>query len=401
MKKSLITLVVLVLVAALAVTGCSRPAPVAQQSDPPAPPEQSDPVVVPETGFPDSGTPNPGVTPPPAAPQPVTPGAQTQPPSQPPSEPVAQRTDLPNFESKANRVVVTESDVTFTDGLGQTVTIAKNPQRVVGLYTSHTALWYEAGGTIVGRIKTADSDSQLPADALAAEIAIVATSSSGSKISVETVLSANPDLVILGTAMSQPNLVAPLRAANVQTIVVDYNDLYDYLKWFKVFANLNSQPQLYDAVAKPALQAALDVLRQAPTKDNPSVFCMFGGTTSLQANLSASMVGGMVDAMGAINIADSWSNPDGAERIDISLEALVTADPDFILVQCMGGEDEVRELVAATYGSNPAWNALSAVKSGKVIYLQRDLFGYKPHGRFGEAYRTMGAILYPELFGKK
>lgn len=313
--------------------------------------------------------------------------------------PVDQRTDLPNFEEKADQVVVTDTGVTFTDGLGQMVTIDKNPKRVVGLYTSHTALWYEAGGTIVGKIKTADSDNQLPVEALAEEIAIVATSSSGSKISVETVLSANPDLVILGTAMSQPNLVAPLQAASVQTIVVDYNDLYDYLKWFKVFANLNAQPELYDSVAKTALQAALDVLSQAPTEDNPTVFCMFGGTTSVQANLSASMVGGMAAAMGAVNIADAWNNPEGAERIDINLEALVTADPDLILIQCMGGEDEVRALVAATYGDSPVWNALSAVKNNKVFYLQRDLFGYKPHGRFGEAYREMGAILYPELFG--
>ena len=41
---------------------------------------------------------------------------------------------------------MTDTDVTFTDSLGQTVTIAKRPEQVVSLLNSYTALWYQAGG---------------------------------------------------------------------------------------------------------------------------------------------------------------------------------------------------------------------------------------------------------------
>ena len=57
-----------------------------------------------------------------------------------------------SFLARADEVTVTETAVTFTDGLGRTVTAPKNPQKTVILYTSFTTLWYEAGGEVIGCI---------------------------------------------------------------------------------------------------------------------------------------------------------------------------------------------------------------------------------------------------------
>ena len=66
------------------------------------------------------------------------------------------------FLKLADEVVVDDDSVTFQDASGDTpVTIRKNPQKVVNLYASFTTLWYEAGGTVVGKMAIlAEGDAQ-------------------------------------------------------------------------------------------------------------------------------------------------------------------------------------------------------------------------------------------------
>lgn len=133
-----------------------------------------------------------------------------------------------------------------------------------------------------------------------------------------------------------------------------------------------------------------------PTRARPRVFSMFANASKLDANTSSTVVGGMVTAMKAKNIVDDWQNPEGAERLTINLETVFAADPDIIIVQCHAGTDAAKAQVEETYGSNPVWQSLSAVKNGKVFYLEKTLFHNKPNSRFAEAYQKLAEILYPD-----
>ncbi|ONI43358.1 hypothetical protein AN640_06480 [Candidatus Epulonipiscium fishelsonii] len=306
--------------------------------------------------------------------------------------------DILGFENKANEVIVTEDMVTFIDGTGEKKNIKKNPERVVSLYTSHTALWYEAGGELIGRIQTSTSDSQLPKEALSEDVQIVAKSSSAKNISVESIIATDPDIVILGTAMSQPTLVEPLKVAGIETIVVDYENMQDYLKWFKVFSNLNNKADLYDTIAKNTLNETLntlDIIKDV--EQRPTVLNIYATSKSLSANLSTSMVGGMISAMKGINIADEW-NSNFSNRVDINLEAVLVANPDKILVQQSSKDGAAKEMIEDLYGESPIWQSLDAVQNDEVYYLDMELFHYKPNSRFNEAYQKLGEIFYPELF---
>ena len=106
----------------------------------------------------------------------------------------------------------------------------------------------------------------------------------------------------------------------------------------------------------------------------------------------------MVKAMNCSNIADSWQGTlDGAGRRDINLETVFAANPDIIIVQCHAGADVAKKQVEDTYGSNPVWQSLNAVKNGKVFYLEKTLFHNKPNSRFAEAYQKLAEILYPDV----
>ena len=310
------------------------------------------------------------------------------------------------FLSEADKVVVTEDAVTFTDASsadGSSVTISKNPQKTVNLYASFTTLWYEAGGTVIGCIG-GDTSVDLYQEYIGRDItaddgvSVVATSSSGKKWDVETIINLQPDLIICSTAMSGYSTIqAPAGAANIPVIAVSYNDFSDYLKWFKVFCNINGKSELWDSVALKALDQVTEILASCPTENTPSVFSMFVNADSLQANTSNTVVGGMISAMNAVNIVDTWENASSAERLEINLETVFSANPDIIIVQCHAGEDDAKALVESTYGSNPVWQSLKAVQDGKVYYLEKSLFHNKPNSRFAEAYQKLAEILYPEL----
>ena len=310
------------------------------------------------------------------------------------------------FLAEADKVTVTDDAVTFTDASsvdGSTITISKNPEKTVNLYASFTTLWYEAGGTVVGCIGGSTSsvlyEEYIGRDITQDEgVVTVATSSSGKKWDVETIISLKPDLIICSTAMSGYSTIqSPAQAANIPVIAMSYNDFSDYLKWFKVFCNLTGNPELWESVALNALDEVLDVLLESPTENNPSVFSMFSGSDSLQANTSNTVVGGMLGAMNAVNIVDMWDNPTGAERLEINLETVFAADPDIIVVQCHAGADAAKQQVEELYGSNPVWQALTAVKEGRVYYLEKSLFHNKPNSRFAEAYQKLAEILYPDV----
>lgn len=311
------------------------------------------------------------------------------------------------FLKGADEVAVSETSVTFKDATsadGSTVTIRKNPGKVVNLYGSFTTLWYEAGGSVIGCIG-GNSSKELYLEYIGRDITadngmtVVATSSSGKKWNTEKILELQPDLLICSTAMSgYSTIVSPAASANVPVIAVDYDDFSDYLKWFKVFCNLTGHTELWESVAMKALDEVVEVLAEIPADNGTKVFSMFSGSKSLQANTSATVVGGMVKAMNCSNIADSWQGTlDGAGRRDINLETVFAANPDIIIIQCHAGADVAKKQVEDTYGSNPVWQSLNAVKNGKVFYLEKTLFHNKPNSRFAEAYQKLAEILYPDV----
>ena len=307
------------------------------------------------------------------------------------------------FLADENEVIVNEDSVTFTDNNstdGSTITIAKNPENVVNLYASFTTLWYEAGGTVTGCIG-GESAMELYEEYIGRDITqyetvtAVATSGAGKKWDVETILNLQPDLIICSKAMSGYDTIsAPAEAANIPVVVVNYEDFSDYLKWFKVFCNINGQPELWDSVAVPAFEKAVDVLVNVNSEQGPTVFAIFATTDNISANTINTVVGGMINAMNAVNIADGWENTTGAERLDINLETVYASNPDIIIVQAHA--DNAAQIVEEAYGDNPVWQSLSAVQNGQVYYLEKELFHNKPNSRFAEAYEKLAHILYQE-----
>jgi len=311
-----------------------------------------------------------------------------------------------SFLAKADEVVVTDDSVIFPDAASETpLEIAKNPSRPAVLYGSFVTLWYEAGGKAAGVIGGDSSialyNLYIGRDVTQDEgVTVLAESSAGKNWSTENIIAFQPDLIICSTAMSgYKTISAPAEAAGIPVVAMDYNDFSDYLKWFKVFCNLNGHPELWDTVAMPALDKVVDILCRIPENQEnaPKVFAMFSATKdNITANTSGTVLGGMISQMNAINIADA-DNTSGADRIEINMESVFAADPELIVVQCHASTDDDAEQVNRVYGENPVWKSLRAVQEGKIYFLEPHLFHYKPNSHFADAYLQLAQLLYPEI----
>ena len=304
---------------------------------------------------------------------------------------------------KANEVVVNENDVTFVDDSGrEALTIAKNPKNVAVLYGSHACLWVEAGGTVSigigGKSASALYKEQIGRDIMEDEGTImVSDSSSGKNWDVETILAEQPDLIICSTAMSgYETISAPAEAANIPVIALTYSGIGDYLRWFKVFSNLNGTPEKWDEVAQGVLDQVVDILAKVPAENNPTVLSLFPNSKGLSVNTSASDTGAMLAQMNAVNVGDPENNA-SAPRIEMSIEEIFEANPDYILIQCSGPQEEAEEKLNGFIQDSPVWASLDAVKEGRVHYLPKELFHYRPNHLYGESYKMLAELIYPDI----
>ena len=77
---------------------------------------------------------------------------------------------------------------------------------------------------------------------------------------------------------------------------------------------------------------------------------------------------------------------------EFSLEKLIAADPDWLLVTTMAGSPEQmkREVLA-----NPALQRLTAVRQGRILLLNADEID-RPGPRLVKAIEQMAGAFYPE-----
>ncbi|MDO4800317.1 MAG: ABC transporter substrate-binding protein [Bacillota bacterium] len=311
---------------------------------------------------------------------------------------------LPDFEAKANAVVVTDESVTFVDGTGKEKTIAKNPQRVVGLYPSHIILWYEEGGSMVGRITTKTSEKKMPEAAKGIEI--VGETVTPDKLSLEKIMSVQPDLVILGIG-GQMSMVDKFAELGVESIVIDNEHLDDYLKWVKVIANLNGKPELYEQAKKEVLAPIQELLLKVPAENNPkALMIQVNEKGTLVVYLPGTTAAGIMADLGAVNVAIGMTDKEhkkveGVDKAELSFESILTNQPELILLKHsdMAKGLKARQVVSDTLGSNPVWMEYEAVKADEIYDLPPKYFHYKPTKEYFQAYEYMAKILYPEIFG--
>lgn len=264
----------------------------------------------------------------------------------------------------------------------------RSPGRVVCLYGSYAEAWILAGGMPVGVTDDAISERGL---ALNDDVQVIGTTK---EPNLELITALEPDLVILSIDIAQQlSACEVLEQAGIPCAAFRVDAWQDYVRMMDVFTHLTGRRDLYESQI-PALEKDIsEIIAASGEHEAPEVLLLRAFSTGVRAKGADNLAGVMLRDLGCINIADS----DSSILEELSLEAIIAADPDFIFISVMGGDEAAAlEAVESTLGANPAWQALTAVQAERVHVLPRELFHYKPNSRWGESYAYLAEILYGE-----
>lgn len=284
------------------------------------------------------------------------------------------------------------SDYTFTDALDRTVTVTSH-DRTAALLGSFADVWSLAGGTVCATAEDAWDDFHLDLPATTVNLGGMR------KLSLETLLASDPDFILASSQIS--GHVAwreTLESAGLTVAYFDVNSFEDYLSLLKICTDLTGREDLYQTNGEDIRTQIENTVAKAEKrvaeKGAPTVLFLRALTTGLSAkNSHGTVLGEMLAALGCVNIADT----DESLLETLSLESILAADPDLIFVVQMGeNADVARETTERFFAENPAWNELTAVKDGRVHYMDNRLYNMKPNARWGEAYEHLEEILSAE-----
>ena len=276
--------------------------------------------------------------------------------------------------------------ISFVDALGRNVVVS-DPERVVSLLGSFCEEWYLAGGRVVGTVSDTFQNYQLDLGDTVTDLG------SHMEPDVEAILALEPDFVIASSKQdAQTELLETLENAGITVAYFDVNNFEDYLNSLKIFTDITGRDDLY---TKNGLDVEKEIEKAKEQIDGrkPTVLFVRAAATSVKVKGSKGVVGGEILAdLDTINIADSDSSLE-----DLSMEAIILADPDYIFVTTQGSKtDEALANVEELMVKNPAWNSLKAVQNGNYYVIDKALYNSKPNARWGEAYQLFADIIYPK-----
>ncbi|MBR7147876.1 MAG: ABC transporter substrate-binding protein [Firmicutes bacterium] len=289
---------------------------------------------------------------------------------------------------------------TFIDDLGREVT-AEDPERVAALIGSFAQVWTLAGGQVVASADDAWDEFGLPMTADTVNLG------NTKELSLEKLFSAEPDFII-ASANTRQNVEwrETLEATGIPTAYFNVSNFDDYLHMLKICTEITGRPELYEQNGE-AIRSQIEAVRERAGErygtqgdgadaghNAPKVLSMRASASFIRAkNSKDNVLGEILKDLGCVNIADS----DDSLLENLSIEHILEQDPDYIFfVQQGDDETGTKANVQRMMEDNPAWLELTAVKEGRVYFMDKALFGVKPNQRWGEAYEVVEEILANE-----
>jgi iron complex transport system substrate-binding protein len=278
--------------------------------------------------------------------------------------------------------------ITFSDSAGNVISLDERPSRVAVLFSSFAEIWTLSGGEVYATVYESVERGIVP------EGTNLVDSGAGKTVNTELLISLQPDLVIASYDIpAQVKCASALREADIPCALMRVESFDDYLNMLNICTDITGNRDAYKKYGTDVKKEIDNILSSVPkNQEKPKILFIRGGSTprSVKAkNHENNFVCYMLKELNTCNIADN-----APLLLDgLSLEAILTEDPCMIFLSTMGDEAAARQNLDAIMSSD-GYASLSAVKNGRVYYLPKDMFQYKPNAKWAEAYQYLSEIIY-------
>lgn len=276
----------------------------------------------------------------------------------------------------------------FTDDLGRTVSVER-PERVAAMIGSFADIWCLAGGkdTLAAAAHDTWTSFELDLNDGVADLGAI------KEPNLELLFAAEPDLILAScNTAANVALLDTFEQAGLSAVYFDIQSVEDYLRMLEFCTALTGDTGAYE---RWGVSVQRQVERAVSRQDgsSPTVLCIRATGSGCKVKSSRdNVLGEMLADLGCVNIADQ----DGTLLEELSLEAIISADPDYIFAVLQGADpSSAQSALDTALLRNPAWGNLRAVQEGRFYTLDHALYNLKPNARWGEAYEKLADILYP------
>ena len=278
---------------------------------------------------------------------------------------------------------------TFTDSEGEIVELSHKPQKTAVLFSSLAECWIEAGGEVY--VTVGESVER----GLVKEETELVDKGAGKTVDTEKLISLEPDFVICSADIaSHRDVASALKKAKIPVAMLRMDTFEDYLTILRTLTKITGKTENYEQFGENAKSEIEQIISNGKRENNPKILFVRSGSSYSSAKAKKAddnFAAKILEDFGCINIADK------AEVLldNLSAEVILKENPQYIFVSVMGDYDNskayMQELLA-----KKEYASLDAVKNGRVYFLPKELFQYKPCGRWAESYRYISSILNNE-----
>ena len=277
----------------------------------------------------------------------------------------------------------------FTDSEGAIVELSHKPQKTAVLFSSLAECWIEAGGEVYATV------GESVERGLVKEGTELVDKGAGKTIDTEKLISLEPDFVICSADIaSHRDVASALKKAKIPVALLRMDTFEDYLTILKTLTKITGETENYGKFGENAESEIQHIITEGKRVDNPQILFVRSGSSYSSAKAKKAddnFAAKILEDLGCINIADK------AETLldNLSAEVILKENPEYIFISVMGEYDNSKAYMAELL-SKKEYASLDAVKNGRVYFLPKELFQYKPCGRWAESYRYISAILNNE-----
>lgn len=307
----------------------------------------------------------------------------------PPVKSVSQVTPAPAVDSQdqaASSSAKEEADspIRVTDDLGREIVLKQTAKRIVSLSprTTESLFAIGAGEQVVGVTTYCNFPPEASSRAKVGGF-------SAKSLSVESIVSLQPDLVVSAGEIQRP-ITDQLERLGLTVLGLHSESLSDLKSELSRLGRATGHDKTAMELTESITQRIARIEEQAakvPQEQRRTVFYLAWDEPLTGAGPD-SYLGEMIQICGGVNVVTDAT----ARYPKLNPEVLIAADPDLILTST----NHKGIFTAEGLQSRPGWSSLTAIRNGQIHFLEGDLVS-RCSPRVVEALDQMAAIIQPKL----